>query len=141
MIKPVSDSELAALSSDLESDRVERKESFRGKSPDTVREAVCAFANDLAGHALPGVVIIGLSDDGRAVSGFEVSDELLRQLADLKTDGNIVPPPTLLVEKRRLGSSDVAVITVWPCDTPPRSIQRSHPRAVGSASWACYSSG
>lgn len=119
MLKPMSDVDIAALSSDLESDRVERKESFRGKAPDTVREAVCAFANDLAGHGRPGVVIIGLSDDATAVTEFEVTDELLRQLADIKTDGNVVPPPALLVEKRRLGSSDVAVITVWPCDTPP----------------------
>jgi ATP-dependent DNA helicase RecG len=48
-----------------------------------------------------------------------VSDELLRSLADIKTDGNIVPPPTLLVEKRILRGSEVAVITVWPSDTPP----------------------
>jgi hypothetical protein len=53
------------------------------------------------------------------MEGFAVTDELLRQLADIKTDGNIAPPPTLLVEKRRLASADFALITVWPCDTPP----------------------
>ncbi|WP_295427685.1 ATP-binding protein [uncultured Thiodictyon sp.] len=103
---------------DLESDRVERKESFKGKAPDTVREAVCAFANDLAGHGTPGVVFIGARDDGTPL-GLDVSDEFLRQLADIKTDGNIAPPPTLLVEKRHLCGHDLAVITVWPCDTPP----------------------
>jgi hypothetical protein len=45
---PYTDAELQAMLADLESDRVERKESFRGQAPTTVREAVCAFANDLA---------------------------------------------------------------------------------------------
>ncbi len=111
--------ELGALLDDLESDRVERKQSFKGSAPETVREAVCAFANDLAGHGKPGAVFIGAKDDGTAVADFAVTDELLRQLADIKTDGNIAPPPTLLVEKRHLKGADFAVITVWPCDTPP----------------------
>jgi len=118
-MKPYSNEALEAMLVDLESDRVERKESFKGNAPQTVREAVCAFANDLAGHGQPGVVFIGARDNGAAAEGFTVTDELLRQLADIKTDGNIAPPPSLLVEKRRLASADFAVITVWPCDTPP----------------------
>jgi ATP-dependent DNA helicase RecG len=114
-----SDAQLEIMMADLESDRVERKESFKGNAPQTVREAVCALANDLAGHGEPGIVMIGVRDDGLPVPGFAVSDELLRSLADIKTDGNIVPPPTLLVEKRILRGSEVAVITVWPSDTPP----------------------
>jgi ATP-dependent DNA helicase RecG len=115
----LSDENLVALLTDLESDRVERKASFKGSAPETVREAVCAFANDLAGHGQPGVVFIGANDDGSPTAGFTVTDELLRQLADIKSDGNIIPPPTLLVEKRHLAGADFAVITVWPCDTPP----------------------
>lgn len=114
-----SDAQLEAMMFDIESDCVERKQSFKGDAPTKVREAVCAFANDLAGHGVPGVVLIGVHDNGTPMPAFEASDELLRQLADIKTDGNIVPPPTLLVEKRHLQGSDVAVITVWPCDTPP----------------------
>lgn len=118
-VRPYTDAELEAMLADLESDRVERKQSFKGDTPATLREAVCAFANDLPGHGEPGVVFIGARDDGTPVGGFDVSDELLRQLADIKTDGNIVPPPTLLVEKRRLRHQDLAVVTVWPCDSPP----------------------
>jgi ATP-dependent DNA helicase RecG len=118
-VKPYSDDQLEAMLTDLESDRVERKQSFRGDVPTAVREAVCAFANDLPGHGEAGVVFIGAKDDGAPIAGFNVSDELLRQLADIKTDGNIVPPPTLLVEKRRLRGQDLAVVTVWPCDSPP----------------------
>lgn len=114
-----SDAQLEAMMAALESDRVERKQSFLGDAPQKVRESVCAFANDLAGHAAPGVVLIGVHDKGMPLPGFVVTDELLRSLADIKTDGNIVPPPTLLVEKRLLQGSEVAVITVWPCDTPP----------------------
>ena len=118
-MQPFTDAQLQQLLADLESDRAERKESFRGKSPETVREAVCAFANDLVGHGEAGVVLIGVRDDGTPMAEFEVTDELLRQLADIKTDGNIAPPPSLLVEKRLLHGGEVAVITVWPCDTPP----------------------
>ncbi len=118
-MRPLSDGELLAMRNDLESDRVERKESFRGEAPRTVREAVCAFANNLAGHAGPGVVLIGVRDDGSPVETFAVTDELLRQLADIKTDGNIAPPPSLQVEKRTLDGAESAVLTVWPCDTPP----------------------
>ncbi len=117
-MNPYSNAALEAMMADLESDRVERKESFKGNAPQTVREVVCAFANDLAGHGLPGVVFIGAKDDGTP-AGLEVTDELLRQLADIKSDGNIAPPPTLLVEKRCLNGHDLAVVTVWPCDTPP----------------------
>lgn len=114
-----SDTQLESMTIDLESDRAERKQSFHGDAPQKVREAVCAFANDLAGHGKPGVVLIGVHDRGHPIPGFAVTDELLRNLADIKTDGNIVPPPTLLVEKRLVHGGEVAVLTVWPCDTPP----------------------
>lgn len=128
-MKPYTDAELEAMLADLESDCVERKQSFKGDAPTTVREAVCAFANDLPGHGRPGAVFIGAKDDGTPVAGYDVSDELLRQLADIKSDGNIVPPPTLLVEKRHLRGCDLAVVTVWPCDSPPvRFKQRIHVR-------------
>ena len=112
------DDELERMMADVESDLVERKESFRGNAPETVREAVCAFANDLPNHGRPGVVFIGVGDDGKP-TGLPVTDELLRTLADIKTDGNITPPPTLVVGKHRLANVEVAVVTVWPADSPP----------------------
>lgn len=51
----MTDDEIMALVRGEESDRVERKESFS----DRVRQAICAFANDLAGHRRPGIVIHG----------------------------------------------------------------------------------
>jgi ATP-dependent DNA helicase RecG len=41
------DDELLSLLNQLESDLAERKESFAGDAPKKVRQAVCAFANDL----------------------------------------------------------------------------------------------
>ncbi len=101
-----------------ESDRVEFKESLSGGSPNAIREAICAFANDLPNHRNPGAVFVGASDEG-AITGLEVTDQLLRQLADMKTDGNIVPPPSITVEKVSFDDGDVAVITVPPSDSPP----------------------
>ncbi len=112
------DHELVRLLGDIESDLVERKETFKGEVPTAVREAVCAFANDLPDHRQPGVVLIGARSDGTP-SGNPVTDELLRQLADIKTDGNIVPPPSMTVSKRSLQGADLAVIMVWPADSPP----------------------
>ena len=37
----------------------------------------------------------------------------------MKTDGNILPPPSITVEKRSIQGKDVAVVTVQPSDSPP----------------------
>ena len=114
----LTDEELIALLADTESDRVERKEAFTGDVRNKAREAVCAFANDLPGHDQAGVLIVGAEDNGN-LSGYDITDELLRSLADMKTDGNILPLPALSVEKRTLKGVDVAVVTVMPSDMPP----------------------
>jgi ATP-dependent DNA helicase RecG len=110
--------ELERMLGDLESDLVERKESFKGDAPTGVREAACAFANDLPAHRRAGVVFIGVKDDG-SPAGLSITDELLRQLADIKTDGNILPPPTITVAKHTLKGAEMAVIQVEPADSPP----------------------
>ena len=113
-----SDSELEWMLNDLESDLVERKESLRGDAPSGIREAVCAFANDLPDHQRPGVVFVGADDAGRP-TGLRITDRMLRQLADIKTDGNIVPPPTLTIGKHEFAGHEVAVVTAQPADSPP----------------------
>ena len=100
-MKRFSDTELEALLNDLESDLAERKQSFKGDTPKKARQAVCAFANDLPNYNQPGVLFIGAKDDGTP-SHEPITDELLRSLADMKTDGNILPLPVLSVEKRKL---------------------------------------
>ena len=106
------------MMTDLESELVERKRSLQGDGPTEIREAVCAFANDLPDHGRSGVIFVGADDVGRP-HGTPVTDRLLRQLADIKTDGNIVPPPTLSVARHTLQDTPIAVVLVQPSDTPP----------------------
>ena len=108
--------ELEQLMTDLESDRVERKESIT--SPEKIRQAICAFANDLPGHQLPGYVFIGVNDQGRPAT-LPITDRLLRTLADMRSDGNILPIPSITVQKETLQGTPVAVVEVLPSDTPP----------------------
>ncbi len=112
------DKELLQIVEFGEADRVELKESLSGSATERIREAVCAFANDLPRHQKPGLVFVGVRDD-KTITGLSVTDELLQQLADMKTDGNIVPPPSLNVEKRVLQGKEIAVVTVQPSDSPP----------------------
>lgn len=102
-----------------ESDRVEFKERWSDSTGNDIREAICAFANDLPGHASPGVVVLGVRDRDKEIVGINATDDLLRQLADIKTDGNILPPPSMTVAKRLLRGKETAVITVLPSDSPP----------------------
>jgi len=115
----LTDAELEALLTDLESDRVERKESLKGDAPEKIREAICAFANDLPNHRRPGIVLVGVKDKDGTPSGLAITDELLKQLADMRSDGNILPQPAMTVDKRTLRGAEVAVITVQPADAPP----------------------
>ena len=114
----IENQELRQLLMQGESDRVEFKESLTGSAPDRIREAICAFANDLPDHRRPGIIFVGVRNDGSA-AGLPITDELLRQLADMKTDGNIVPPPSLVVAKLPTPQGDIAAVIVPPSDSPP----------------------
>jgi ATP-dependent DNA helicase RecG len=107
-MKRFTDDELVELLNDVESDRAERKQSFKGHTPTKARQAVCAFSNDLSSHNAPGVLFIGAKDNGEP-SGLDITDQLLLTLADIKTDGNILPLPVLSVEKRWLKGAEIAV--------------------------------
>lgn len=112
----ISDAELLELLRNAESDRVERKSG--AKEIDKIAEAVCALANDLPGHGKPGVIFVGVNDDGTC-AGLSVTDELLRKLADIRSSGNIVPIPQMTVQRRILDGCEMAVILVQPADSPP----------------------
>lgn len=101
---------------DLESDRVERTRSTT--DTDKFAQAVCAFANDLPNHRLPGYLVLGVDDRGKPI-GIEVTDRLLQNLGGLRSDGNILPQPAIAVQKVALPGGDVAVVEVLPSDLPP----------------------
>lgn len=108
--------ELRTLIANHEADRVE----FTTSTNDTPKfsEAVCAFANDLPAHRKPGYLLIGIENSG-TITGAHVSDELLRSLTGLRSDGNIQPLPDLTVERVVTTDGDVAVVTVQPSPLPP----------------------
>lgn len=115
---PITDDQLRALLREPESDFVERKESLQGDSPTKIREAICAFANDLPNRNKAGVIIVGARDDG-TLSGLKVDDRLLQTLASMKDDGQILPLPTMTVSRHTVDGGEVAVIEVLPHATPP----------------------
>ena len=63
--------EIRALLNDLESDRVER--TISTTNTDKFGQAICAFANDLPDHRLPGYLFLGVDDDGE-VKGVNVTE-------------------------------------------------------------------
>jgi ATP-dependent DNA helicase RecG len=110
------DRELEILLSDLESDRVERKASISDR--DRICEAICAFANDLPNHRKPGVLFIGVNNDG-SCANLPITDRLLLTLSELRSNGNILPFPMMTVQKRKLKGCELAVIIVEPSNDPP----------------------
>ena len=114
------DAELAALFASGETYLVERKRSAGDSN--AIRRNICAFANDLPASGKPGVIFIGVEDDG-SCSGIDVTDELLRNLAQMRSDGSILPFPTMSVEQKTVDGCGVAVVQVMPTTNPPLRYQ------------------
>lgn len=108
--------ELVGLLSDMESDRVER--TISTSKTDKFCEAICAFANDYPNHRSPGYLIAGANDNG-TLAGMIITDELLLNLASIRSDGNVLPSPAMTVEKFALPGGEVAVVEVQPSTVPP----------------------
>ena len=129
----LSQEQLEALASEIESPRIERKASLSTKSK--VEEAICAFANDLPGTGEVGVVLLGVDDKTGQPTGLEVTDELLRSLASIRSDGNLLPFPNLTAYKATLDGVPIAVVEVEPSQSPPvrlrgRTVVRPGPRGA-----------
>ncbi|MGH7706763.1 MAG: RNA-binding domain-containing protein [Vulcanimicrobiaceae bacterium] len=104
---------LAALARG-EGSRVEFKASLKGQ----LREAVCALANDLERSNEPGYLFVGIDDDGHAV-GLTVDEEIIRELAQIRSDGSLQPLPSISVKRLDLDRSACAVVIIEPTDDPP----------------------
>lgn len=108
--------EIRILLYDLESDRVERTVSTT--NTDKFGQAICAFANDLPNNQQPGYLFLGVEDDG-TVKGIDVTDDLLKNIAAIRTDGNIQPQPSMIVEKVSMEEGDIVMVKVEPAMFPP----------------------
>lgn len=108
--------EIKNLMKDIESDRIERTTSFK---EDKLGPAVCAFSNDFPNHKQPGYIFLGVNDDGK-VSGITISDKDLVQIGGVKSNGNVLPQPSLVVSPvQKIDGGDVVVVEVKPSLYPP----------------------
>ena len=87
--------ELEVLISSVETFRIEK--TISATNMDKFCEAICAFANDMPNRKRNGYLLIGITDDGKR-SGLKVSDELLKKISSIRSDGNILPMPVMSVE-------------------------------------------
>ena len=108
----LSNDEILQLIADKESDRVERTVSTN--DTDKFAQAICAFSNDLANHKQPSYLFIGVSDKTCKLSGLKVTDELLRNIAAIRCDGNVLPQPAMTVHSVSFLEGDLLVVEVMP---------------------------
>jgi ATP-dependent DNA helicase RecG len=113
---PMNTNEIQNLLNDIESDRVER--TISTTNTDKFGQAICAFANDLPNHQQPGYLFLGVEDDG-TVKGVNITDDLLKNVAAIRTDGNIQPQPSMTEEKVSLEEGDIVMVKVEPAVFPP----------------------
>ncbi len=113
----LSTQELLEILADLESDRVER--TISQDKTDKFSEAICAFCNDFPNHKLPGYLIIGAEDKTGKVCGLNISDKLLKDLAAIRNNAQILPQPAMTVQKYILAEGELAVVEVFPSPFPP----------------------
>lgn len=112
----ISKEQLIVLLRNMEADTIERTVSLN--NTDKFSQAICAFANDLPNHGKPGYLLIGVQDNGD-LSGLTVTDELLKNLGGIRSDGNVHPQPRMNIAKFSLEGGDVAVVEVYPSDLTP----------------------
>lgn len=108
----VTKEEVLQLLKSTESFRIERTIS-KGNT-DKFCEAICAFANDLPGSKKNGYLIIGADDSGNIQPGFKVDDRLLKNISALRSEGNILPLPTMTVDRFEYPEGDLLVCEVQP---------------------------
>ena len=108
--------ELLELLKSGESYRVERTTSV--SDMDKFQEAICAFSNDLPDSRKKGYLIIGANDSGK-LSGLKVTDNLLKKIAGIRSDGNILPLPIMSVDKFVFEEGELLVAEISPSLIPP----------------------
>ncbi len=112
----ITKTELQELLQSTETYRVERTTSTGDM--DKFQEAICAFSNDLPNSKKKGYLIIGAYDNG-VLSGLKVDDALLKKIAAIRSDGNILPLPVMSVERFEFPEGDLLVAEVSPSLLPP----------------------
>ena len=112
----ITKSEISSLLNSTETFRVEKTVSTGNM--DKFCEAICAFANDLPDSRKKGYLFIGANDDG-SLCGLKVGDALMKKIAAIRSDGNILPLPVMSVERFEFDDGDLLVVEVSPSLIPP----------------------
>ena len=96
---------------DIENYHIERTSSTNNAKK--FCEAICAFSNDMPGSGKNGYLILGAHDNGK-LSGLRVDDKLYKTITAIRSDGNILPYPSMSVEKFSYDEGDLLVVEVVP---------------------------
>lgn len=110
--------ELEALVFGAETETVERKASFKAHKDDICKD-ICAFSNDLPAYRRPGLIVVGLDPKGGQSPDFSVTEHVLQEAAQIRTDKQIYPLPTMSVRRVTLRGCDLMLIVVAPSNEPP----------------------
>ncbi|HAQ37329.1 MAG TPA: transcriptional regulator, partial [Saprospirales bacterium] len=104
------------LIADMESDWIERTISIRD---DKLGPAICAYANDFPNHKHSGYILLGVKDDG-SLANISWSDEQLQSIGNIKTNGKVLPQPSIIISSVfKFSEGEVVVIEVKPSTYPP----------------------
>ena len=128
-----SDEELRTLAGGPEGELVEWKNGFDDVGSKSLRKSVCAFANDLPGHNKPGVIFVGVRDDG-SLSGAEINDGLMKNLADIRDDPKFSAPLRLRPLRLSHKGGETAALQVMPFPSPPMRYDRKVYVRIGPTS-------
>ena len=112
----ITQEQLTKMLSTIETESVEK--TISKTDTNKFGEAICAFSNDLPAKVRPGYLIIGVNDNG-SLNGTVIDEDFLQKLLSFRTDGRIVPPPAMVVEKFVYPEGEIAVVEVQPSRVPP----------------------
>ncbi|MFQ3574931.1 MAG: ATP-binding protein [Cytophagales bacterium] len=112
----ITEEKVKALLTDMESDLIERTISIKENK---LGPAVCALSNDFPNHKKPGYILLGVNDDG-SLAGMTWTDEDLQAIGNVKSNGNVLPQPSLVVSPVfKFPEGEVVVVQVTPSPYPP----------------------
>ncbi|MFZ4753745.1 MAG: RNA-binding domain-containing protein [Chitinophagaceae bacterium] len=112
----ITEEKVKALIADMESDWIERTISIK---EDKLGPAVCALSNDFPNHKHAGYILLGVHDDGK-LAGMQWTDKELQAIGGVKSNGNVLPQPSLIVSPVfKFPEGEVVVVEVKPSHYPP----------------------
>ncbi len=112
----ITEEKVKELLLDMESDWIERTISIKEEK---LGPAVCALSNDFPNHKHEGFILLGVNDEGK-LANMTWTDKDLQTIGGVKTNGNVLPQPSLVVSAVfKFPEGEVVVIKVKPSNYPP----------------------